>query len=164
MTNTKTFFQTINNTLQQTPFEDILNYDEILIKELTQKTDSEIARFHLCMLNLRRELDTFEINKVARKLNLAPNREIFNRFCNGIIASGEDFYNQAKEGKGFLEAKLKNNTEEIKQLYYEGLGLVSSAAYYDKRGLDADWDLLLRNEKRHLELEQKVNNRDELER
>ena len=116
------------------------------------------------MLKLRRELDTFEINKVARKLDLAPNREIFNRFCNGIIASGEDFNKKAKEGNVFFETKLQNNPEEIKQLYYEGLSLVSSAAYYDKKGLDADWDLLLRNEKRHLELKQQLNNKDELER
>lgn len=116
------------------------------------------------MLELIRELDTFEINKVARSLDLAPNREIFNRFCNGIIASGEYFYNQVKEWKGFLEAKLQNNPDEIKQLYYEGLSLVSSAAYYDKKGLDADWDLLLHKEKRRVELEQQVHNKDELER
>ena len=164
MINKTTFFNIIDKTLKQTPFQNIINYDEVLIKELRKKTDSEIAQFHLCMLKLRRELDTFEINKVARKLDLAPNREIFNRFCNGIIASGEDFYNQAKEGNVFFETKLQNNPEEIKQLYYEGLSLVSSAAYYDKKGLDADWDLLLRNEKRHLELKQQLNNKDELER
>ena len=164
MMNKTTFFNTIEKTLEQTPFEDIINYDETLIKELRKKTNSEIAQFHLCMLELRRELDTFEIIKVARSLDLAPHREIFNRFCNGIIASGKDFYNQAKEGKGFLETKLQNNPEEIKQLYYEGLSLVSSAAYYDKKGLDADWDLLLRNEKRRWELEQQVHNKDEIER
>lgn len=164
MMNKNTFFNTIEKVLEQTPFEDIINYDETLIKELKKKTNSEIAQFHLCMLELRRELDTFEINKVSRSLDLAPNREIFNRFCNGIIASGEEFYNQVKEGKGFLETKLQNNPEEIMQLYYEGLSLVSSAAYYDKKGLDADWDLLLRNEKRRMELEQQVHNKDELER
>lgn len=160
MMNKNIFF----NTIEKTPFEDIINYDETLIKELRKKTNSEIAQFHLCMLELRRELDTFEINKVARSQGLAPNREIFNRFCNGIIASGEEFYNQAKEGKGFLETKLQNNPEEIKQLYYEGLSLVSSAAYYNKKGLDADWDVLLRNEKRRVELEQQVHNKSELER
>ncbi|WP_292942840.1 DUF4240 domain-containing protein [Olleya sp. UBA1516] len=164
MMNKITFFKTIKKALEQTPFEDIINYDERLIIELKTKTNSEIAQFHLCMLELRRELDTFEINKVARSLDLAPNREIFNRFCNGIIASGEEFYDQAKEGKGFLETKLHNNPEEIKQLYYEGLSLVSSAAYYDKKGLDADWDVLLRNEKRRQELEQQVHNKSELER
>lgn len=164
MMNKNTFFNTIEKTLKQTPFEDIINYDKALIKELRKKTNSEIAQFHLCMLELRRELDTFEINKVARSQGLAPNREIFNRFCNGIIASGKYFYDQAKEGKGFLEAKLQNNPEEIKQLYYEGLNLVSSAAYYEKKGLDADWDVLLRNEKRRFELEQQVHNKDELER
>lgn len=164
MMNKNTFFQTIEKTLEQTPFDDIINYDEKLIKEIKKKTNSEIAQFHLCMLELRRELDTFEINKVARSLDLAPSREIFNRFCNGIIASGKDFYDRAKEGKGFLETKLQNNPKEIRQLYYEGLSLVSSAAYYDKKGLDSDWDLLLRNEKRRQELEQQVNNKDELER
>ena len=164
MMNKNRFFNTIEKTLEQKSFEDIINYDKALIKELRKKTNSEIAQFHLCMLELRRELDTFETNKVARALDLAPHREIFNRFCNGIIASGKDFYNQVKEGKGFLETKLQINPEEIKQLYYEGLGLVSSAAYYDKNGLDADWDLLLRNEKRRQELKQQVHNKDEIER
>ena len=164
MMNKNRFFNTIEKTLEQKSFEDIINYDKALIKELRKKTNSEIAQFYLCMLELRRELDTFEIIKVARSLDLAPHREIFNRFCNGIIASGKDFYNQAKEGKGFLETKLQNNPEEIKQLYYEGLSLVSSAAFYENKGLDADWDLLLRNEKRRLELEQQVHNKDEIER
>ena len=119
MMNKITFFKTIEKTLEQTTFEDIINYDEMLIKELKNKTNSEIAQFHMCMLELRRGLDTFEIIKVASSLDLAPNREIFNRFCNGIIASGKDFYIQTKEGKGFLETKLQNNPEDIKQLYYE---------------------------------------------
>ena len=159
-----TFFEIIEAVLMHTPFENIVEYDKFLIQQLKQKRVEEIAQFHLCFLKLRSKLDTFENHKIAMKLRYDTSREVFNRFCNAIIASGKDFYNLSKEGKGFLEAKLQNNPEEIKQLYYEGLSLVSSAAYYDKRVLDADWDLLLRNEKRRLELEQQIHNKDELER
>lgn len=47
MINKTTFFNIIDKTLKQTPFQNIINYDEVLIKELRKKTDSEIAQFHL---------------------------------------------------------------------------------------------------------------------
>lgn len=162
--NKKAFFKIIEKTLEQVPFKDIINYDEILLKELAKKTDKEIAQFHISLNQIRRELDNFEVNKVASALDLNTSREVFNRFCNGIIASGEKFYTKIREEKGFLESKLQNDPNELKKLYYEGFGLVSSAAFYDKNGLDADWDSFLKNEKRLLEISFKKNQTNDLER
>lgn len=164
MMNENTFFEIIETTLRHTSFENIIRYDELLVQQLEQKTDKEIAQFHLRFLKLRRELDTFENHKVAEKLEYDTSREVFNRFCNGIIASGKDFYNQSKEGKDFLIHKAEKNPTELKHLYYEGLSLVSSAAYYGKKGLDADWDSFLKNEKRISELEYHKKHTNELER
>jgi hypothetical protein len=164
MINENTFFEIIETTLAYTSFENLIEYDEFLIKQLEQKTNNEIAQFHLRFLQLRRELDTFENNKVARKLGYDTSRQVFNRFCNGIIASGKDFYNQSKEGKYFLSHKMEKNPRELKRLYYEGLSMVSSAAYFEKEGLDADWDSFLRNVKRVAELEHQKKHTNELER
>jgi hypothetical protein len=164
MMNQDIFFKIIDKVLKKTSIENILHYDEVLIKELMQKQNKEIAQFHLCLLELRRKLDTFEINKVARSMDFASSREVFNRFCNGIIASGQDFYNKSKEETGFLIHKLQENSTELKHLYYEGLSLVSSAAFYEKNGLGADWDGYLRNEKRLLEVQVKNEKSQELER
>ena len=164
MMNEETFFKIIASTLTHTSLENDIAYDTFLIQQLTQKKDSEIAQFHLRLLSLQKTLDTFEINKVARKLGFYSSREVYNRFCNGIIASGKYFYKQSMGDKDFLMTKLEKNPSELKQLYYEGFSLVSSAAFYEKKGIDANWDSFLRNEKRLLELQTKEEKNQELER
>jgi hypothetical protein len=163
MMNENAFFKIIATTLAHTSLENDLVFDEFLIQQLAQKKDTEIAQFHLRLSALRKKLDTFEINKVARKLEYYSSREVYNRFCNGIIASGKDFYRKSTEDKDFLIKKAEKNPSELKRLYYEGFNLVSSAAFYEKKGIDADWDSFLRNEKRLLEIQSKAGKDQELE-
>ena len=164
MMNEDTFFKIIKRTLSYTSLEDTIAFDEFLIQQLAQKTEKEIVQFHLRFLALRKRVDIFEVTKVAQRLSYNSSREVYNRFCNGIIASGKEFYDKTKQGKGFLEKKLDNNPSELKHLYYEGFGLVAAAAFYEKKGIAADWDAFLRNERRLLEVQSKKGNDQELRR
>lgn len=143
MMNKNRFWELIDLTLANGSLEDTIEYDSFLINQLKQEDVQTIVGFHLRLLELRKALDNFEVTEVAMKLGYYGSREVFNRFCNGIIASGKDFYNQAKDQNGMLKEVLASNSEKLKFCYYEGFSLTTSAAFYEKVGFDKDWDMVL---------------------
>ncbi|MFC5044110.1 DUF4240 domain-containing protein [Aquimarina hainanensis] len=143
MINENKFWKLIATTLTNSSLENIIEYDSFLINHLKKEEVQTIVGFHLRLLELRKALDNFEVIKVAMDLGYYTSREVFNRFCNGIIASGKNIYTQAKNQNGMLIAMLANNPERLRTYYYEGFSLIASASFYEKVGLDKDWDMVL---------------------
>lgn len=146
------FWDIIETTLEQATLEDDIAYDEFLAKELKQKQVKDIVGFQLRLIELRRRLDTFEVIKTAVELNYYPSREVFNRFCNGIVASGKDFYYKVKDKPGYILELLEQDPKKLKNCYYEGFSLIAPNVYYEKEGHDADMILALSSRDRISEL------------
>ncbi|MDG5490602.1 DUF4240 domain-containing protein [Psychroserpens sp. SPM9] len=146
------FWDIIQTTLEHSTLEDDMAYDEFLAKELVKEQVKDIAGFQLRLLELRRTLDSFEVIKTAQELGYYPSREVFNRFCNGIVASGKTFYNNVKNNPEFIKTLLKEEPVKLRYCYYEGFSLIAPNVFHEKKGYDADWVSALKNAQRLSEL------------
>jgi len=137
------FWDIIETTLKHHTLEDDIAYDEFLHDQLMKEQSKDVIGFQLRLIELRRRLDTFEIIKTARELNYYPSREVFNRFCNGIVASGKEFYYKVKDKPGYILKLLEKDPKKLKYCYYEGFSLIATNVHYEKEGHDADMILAL---------------------
>jgi hypothetical protein len=146
------FWDIIETTLGHSTLEDDIAYDEFLHNQLMQKQVKDIIGFQLRLIELRRGLDSFEVIKTAHELNYYPSREVFNRFCNGLVASGREFYYKVKDKPGHILKLLEEDPKRLRYCYYEGFSLIAPNVFYEKEGHDADILLALANQNRISEL------------
>lgn len=133
MTSEKEFWEIIEASLNNDEvIVGSIEQDEALIQILETKTIDELVGFQLRLLSLRDGLSKKHLRVIAEKLEYNGHLDVFDRFKNGIIASGKVFYYQAKDNAELLEGLLKTNPQILKNCYYEGLGLIASAVFYDK--------------------------------
>jgi len=152
------FWQIIDASLENSTQVGSIEQDNILIQTLEGKTIDELTGFQLRLLRLRAGLEIKHVYSIAQQLGYTKLSDVFNRFKNGIIASGKAFYYHAKDKPDFLETFLKNNPQLLKQCYYEGLSLVAPSVFYELTDYDASWDNALQKSKRELEIERKESN------
>ncbi|WP_299223837.1 DUF4240 domain-containing protein [uncultured Psychroserpens sp.] len=152
MTEEQQFWDVIEMTLKHHTLEDDIAYDEFLHDQLKKKQVKDVVGFQLRLIELRRTLDSFEIIKTAQVLGFYSSREVFNRFCNGIVASGKSFYYNVKDNPEFIKTLLKEEPVNLRYCYYEGFSLIAPNVFHEKEGNDADWVSALKNTQRLSEL------------
>ncbi|MCK8479056.1 DUF4240 domain-containing protein [Psychroserpens algicola] len=146
------FWDIIDMNLKHHTLEDDIAYDEFLHDQLKKEQVRDVIGFQLRLIELRRVLDSFEVIKTAQELAYYSSREVFNRFCNGIVASGKSFYYKVKDDPEFIKTLLKEEPIKLRYCYYEGFSLIAPNVFHEKEGNDADWVSALKNAQRLSEL------------
>lgn len=154
MMNEADFWQIIEASLEQEAVVGSMEQDGVLIQILEAKTTDELVRFQLRLFNLRAGLNKEHIRQIAEQLEYTGHTDVFDRFKNGMIASGRAFYDKAKDNPEFLNTLLVNHPQALKNCYYEGLGLVAPAAFYELTDYKENWDQALQKGRRVMEIQQ----------
>lgn len=153
MMSEKTFWEIIQSSIQHAKVVGTIEQDEYLIQTLEKKTLDHVVGFQLRLLKLRQNLDAKHIASIAQKLINAKQIEVLNRFKNGIIASGQEFYSKAKDDPSYLQTLYDNDLPRLRNCYYEGFSLVAPAAFYELTDYKENFDNALIKARRELEIE-----------
>jgi hypothetical protein len=147
------FWALIEKTLKHNTLLDDFAYGDRLSELLEQKSDAELVGFQLQLIELRRRLDWLHVIKAARELEFYACRDVFNRFCNGIIANGKGFYYRIKDRPDYIADLLKTEPIRLKLCYYEEFSHIASTIFYERYNYKKDWDNFFIKQRRVLELE-----------
>lgn len=150
------FWNIIEDALKHSQGVGSLEQDNNLIQALEKRPVADIVGFQLRMLDLQRDLHGEHLYTVAEQLDYAGHPDVLNRFKNGIIASGQTFYEHSKNNPEFLISMYRDDPQKLRACYYEGLSLVAPAAFYEVTDHKVSWDNALRKEKRKMEIYRQV--------
>lgn len=150
MISENTFWELIEKSNTYSSEVGSIEQDNFLINEFDKKSIDEMIQFQIHLLKLRKELDLFETIRTTRILEYNTSRDTFERFYNGIIASGKEFYYKAKNDYTFLRNLLETNPDKLQHCYYEGFSQVAPAAFYTKTDFKGDWDKVFEKNKKEM--------------
>lgn len=120
----------------------------------------ELVSFQTHLLNLRDKIKLPQTKASAEQLGYGKSQEIYNRYCNGIIASGKTFYDQVINETSFLKQHSEINPTILRACYYEGFSLIAQGAYYEQTDYKGHWSAYYEKTKRDLEANNLPLNKD----
>jgi len=133
------FWNLIERSINEKNSIDKSEQGDCLLYILAKLSVEEIVGFHKRMMVLRKELDSSILKDIAYTQGY-ENDHAYEGFRNWIISLGKDYYLKAKESPMFL-LTIKDETLFVAhRSYFPDLNFVASGAFYEKEGLDADWE------------------------
>ncbi len=141
--NTKEFWKLIEQSITQNEITDPCDQSEKLIAILSKKEIQNIMGFQTKMEELQQDIFSSELKEVATHLGYGDSSYVFKGFVNWLIVLGENHYNKIRETPNYLLTLEREGYFVQNSPYFQDLNFVASGAFYEKFGLEADWDSAL---------------------
>lgn len=128
-----------------------LEQDEFLCQMMEQKSSKELVSFQTYLLHLRDKIKLPQTKAPAEQLGYGGSQEIYNRYCNGLIASGKTFYDKVINEPNFLKQQFEIDPIILRACYYESFSLIAQGTYYEQTDYKGDWDAYYNRTKKEIE-------------